>query len=92
MKKSIHRREYEAMLRLLREARREAGMTQVELSEALGVRQSFVSDVERGVRRLDVIELRDFCRTLGRDLGAFLAVLEAEIGSGPAKRPRRHHK
>jgi transcriptional regulator with XRE-family HTH domain len=38
------------------EARVAAGVTQIELAERLGRPQSFVSKVEGGDRRLDVIE------------------------------------
>ena len=55
MEKSIYTREHEAFLRLLREAREGAGLTQVGLAEALGRSQSFVSKVERGETRLDVL-------------------------------------
>ena len=46
-------------------ARREAGVTQMELSRALGKPQSFVSKYESGERRLDVIEFITICEALG---------------------------
>ena len=46
-------------------ARREAGVTQLELSRALGKPQSFVSKYESGERRLDVIEFITICEALG---------------------------
>lgn len=46
--KSIHKKDYAILLRQLRELRLAAGLTQVELSTALGRPQSYVSDVERG--------------------------------------------
>jgi hypothetical protein len=57
-------------------------MTQVACSKALGRSQSFVSDVERGVRRLDVIQLRDLCRVLKQDLVTFVRQFET-APSGP---------
>ena len=86
MPKTIHRPEYDALRRLLRQARLDAGVTQVELSQALRRSQSFVSDIERGVRRLDAIELRDVCRLLDRDFPDFLAELEREIDALDANR------
>src|SRR3546814_12737727 len=79
MAKTIHRPEYEVLLRRLRELRVGAGVTQDDLSERLGRSQSFVSDVERGIRRLDALELRDFCQQLGSDLMTFVSGLEAEL-------------
>jgi len=90
MAKTIHRSEYEILLRRLRELRVEAGVTQETLSDQLGRSQSFVSDVERGVRRLDAIELRDICHLLGSDLRTFLGALETELG--PIDTPRRSRR
>jgi transcriptional regulator with XRE-family HTH domain len=59
--------------------RTEKGITQVELSEALGIPQSFVSKYETGERRLDVIEVREVCQTLGTTLSAFVKKLEARL-------------
>ena len=58
MDKTLYSREYEAVLRVLQEAREEAGLTQEQLALRLGESQSFVSKVERGERRLDIVELR----------------------------------
>ncbi len=78
-RKSIHRPEYTVLRRRLRTARENAGVTQVELSEALGRSQSFVSDIERGVRRLDAIELREVCTLLGTDFETFVREFEQEV-------------
>jgi transcriptional regulator with XRE-family HTH domain len=54
------------------EARKLAGLTQVELADRLKRPQSFVSKYERGERKLDVIELCEVCRALKIDPVAFL--------------------
>lgn len=103
MPKSIHRPEYEQLRKLVREVRISAGVTQETLSVQLGRSQSFVSDIERGVRRIDAIELRDLCHLLGIDLAHFLGALEKRIATGksslrriPAiqkqKGPSRHRR
>ena len=93
MPKSIHRPEYEALRRLLRQARGDAGVSQVELSVALGRSQSFVSDIERGVRRLDTIETRDICQILNRDFLEFISELEREIAAlEPARAGRARRR
>lgn len=81
MEKSIYTREYAALTRLLGEAREDAGITQVELAEKLGQSQSFVSKFERGERRLDLIQLRTVCQTLGLTLPEFVERLERELRS-----------
>jgi transcriptional regulator with XRE-family HTH domain len=70
--RSVHTAEYRAFLRLLRRARKDAGMTQADVAKALGVPQSMVSRCESGERRVDVIELRGFARLYGREVEDFL--------------------
>ena len=56
MAKTIHRKEYAALIETVRDARLAAGLTQVQVSSKLGRSQSFISDVETGKRRVDVVE------------------------------------
>lgn len=81
MEKTIYTREYAVVLRLLREARQEAGLTQIELAKKLKQSQSFVTKVERGDRRLDIIQLRTMCETFGLTLAEFVARLERALPS-----------
>lgn len=55
------------MIELLVQARKDAGITQVELGKRLGRRQTFVSKFELGERRLDVAEFVTVARTIGID-------------------------
>lgn len=79
MTKAIYRREHEIFLQELKRLRVGSGMTQAQCSEALGRPQSFMSDVERGIRRLDLIQLRDLCRVLETDLVSFVKSYENAI-------------
>lgn len=47
------------------QARRDAGLTQTDLANRLGQRQTFVSHYEIGRRRLDVAEVIVICRVIG---------------------------
>lgn len=76
MEKSIYSAEYQQVCQLLRELRHEAGLTQVQVAERLGVPQSFVSKYESGQRRLDVIELRHVTSALNITTLHFLRMLE----------------
>ena len=49
------------------EAREEAGLTQVELGKRLRRPQAFVSKIERGLRRVDVLEFLEIARAVGFD-------------------------
>ncbi|MFH1921310.1 MAG: helix-turn-helix transcriptional regulator [Planctomycetota bacterium] len=79
MEKSVFTREYRALLRLLRETRRAANVTQTQLAKRLGQSQSFISKCERGERRLDVIQLRTICHLLGTTLSEFVRELERRL-------------
>lgn len=58
--KSIHSNEYRTVIKKLREAREAAGLTQADVAEKLGKPQSYISKIERGERRIDIVELKQF--------------------------------
>lgn len=76
MDKSIYSTEYQRLCTLLRRIRRDAGLTQVQVAERLGVPQSFVSKYESGERRLDVIELRHVAEAIESTLADIVARLD----------------
>ena len=76
MTRSAFSRKDAQFRKILVEARREAGLTQVALAKKLGRPQSFVSKFERGERRLDVTEFLDVARALGIDAARTIADLE----------------
>ncbi|WP_397454693.1 multiprotein-bridging factor 1 family protein [Pseudomonas lurida] len=76
MPKTIYRHEHAVLLSLLKKYRNEAGLTQAQCSEALKRPQSFMSDVESGTRRLDIVQLRDLCKVLGIKLPQLTAEFE----------------
>ncbi|WP_082394991.1 helix-turn-helix domain-containing protein [Achromobacter xylosoxidans] len=68
---------YQALQKALIEARHAAGLTQLEVANRLSKPQSFMSKLEQGERRLDVIEFVEVCRALNADP---VAVLNKIIG------------
>jgi len=66
MKRDLTQR-YEALRSMIEEARRKAGMSQQEVADALGVHQTFVSKIEKGERRLDLVEFLEVADALGID-------------------------
>ncbi|MGF6199804.1 helix-turn-helix domain-containing protein [Pseudomonas laurylsulfatiphila] len=82
MPKTIYRREHDVLLSLLKKYRKEAGLTQVECSKALERPQSFMSDVETGSRRLDIVQLRDLCKVLGIGLAELVDEFERSLAAG----------
>jgi transcriptional regulator with XRE-family HTH domain len=57
--KSIHTRRHQQLCKLLRDARKDSGLTQQQLAAKLRRPQSFVAKYELGERRLDVVEFLD---------------------------------
>ncbi|NUN07190.1 MAG: helix-turn-helix domain-containing protein [Bdellovibrio sp.] len=62
MKKSQHSKLYKHLLQELKTCRKNADLTQVQAAEALGKHAPFISKIESGERRLDVIELAELCK------------------------------
>lgn len=77
MDKSPFSQEYQAFLRLLRELRVEAGLTQDDVASVIQETQSFVSKCERGERRIDIVELWYFCKAIGISLSDLTGRLDA---------------
>ncbi|MAZ40873.1 hypothetical protein CL654_02050 [bacterium] len=71
MKKSIHTKEYAYFVEKLRKARLEAGLTQVQVAKKLKRPQSYISNVESGQQRVDVVELQKFAKMYGKDVNYF---------------------
>ncbi|RWB66811.1 helix-turn-helix transcriptional regulator [Mesorhizobium sp.] len=72
------------MIELLVQARKDAGITQVELGKRLGLRQTVVSKFELGERRLDVAEFVAVAKAIGADPHA---VIDAAM-EGTLRHPR----
>lgn len=79
MKESPYSEQRQLFAEMLREARAASGLTQVELSGRIGWPQSDVSKVERGVRKIDVVELRAWLLGLGLSLEQFSAALDRRL-------------
>lgn len=63
-------------------------LRQTDLADRLGRGQGLVSKVERGERRLDVIELRDWLTALDTDFTGFVISLDAQLRLHATTEPR----
>lgn len=79
MAKTLHTRRNKIFLKMLRELRESRGLRQTDLADLLGHSQATVSNVERGERRLDVIELRDWLDALNGKFADFTSKLDDEL-------------
>ena len=66
--KTIYSKEYKAILQKLKKARKKSGLTQTEIAKKLGKPQSFISKIENGERRLDIIELKKMLKLYKIDI------------------------
>ena len=87
MRKSVHSVEYAALRRKLLAIGRAANLSQRELGRRLAVPASWVSKVETGERRIDLVEFGWFCSACGCD--PIKAVRELLKSTAP---PLRHQK
>jgi transcriptional regulator with XRE-family HTH domain len=82
----VQQREYREVGAALARARERAGLTQQQLAKLLRKPQSFVSNYERGQRRIDVLELLRIIDELKRDPVDMLREILLKRG---AKRQRK---
>jgi hypothetical protein len=85
-KKSIHKPEFSLILGLLRDARAQAGLTQAALGTKLGRPQTYVSDCELGVRRLDLLQAYEWCLACGTTLTALAKEIDRMLTDSSVKR------
>lgn len=67
-----YRAKYQRFIKKLRQARLDASLTQVEVGKKLKKPQAYVSKVERGERRVDVVELEEFAMIYKQTINDFL--------------------
>lgn len=72
MKHNRYANNEEYFRNLLRQKRKDRGLTQADLAATLSKPQSFVSKYEGGERLLSFVETIDVCRALGIDPTTFL--------------------
>ena len=72
MKKAIYSTEHRYIVERLREARKAAGLDQRNAAKLLKVSQSYISKIEAGQRRIDVIQLKQFARIYKKTLSFFI--------------------
>ncbi|KKQ87887.1 MAG: transcriptional regulator [Candidatus Curtissbacteria bacterium GW2011_GWC2_38_9] len=72
MGNSVYSREYQNVIKRLKEARIESGLKQEEVAERLGKPQSYVSKIERGERRVDIAEVKLFAKLYQKPIDFFV--------------------
>ena len=72
MVKTIYSKEHRNLVERLKKARKEKGLDQRDVAKLLGVSQSYVSKIESGQRRIDIVQLKAFARIYRRKIDYFI--------------------
>lgn len=68
----MHSEDYRQVIKRLREARLEVGLSQQDVADKLGKPQSYISKIESGERRLDVAEIKKFASIYKKNVSFFI--------------------
>ncbi|MBU4204598.1 helix-turn-helix transcriptional regulator [Patescibacteria group bacterium] len=72
MSKVIYSKDHKYIVEQLKKARQEAGLEQEQVAKILKKTQSYLSKIESGQRRIDVIALKEFARIYKKDISYFI--------------------
>ena len=72
MSKSIYSKEYKNTIEKLKKARIEIGLKQEEVAAKLKKPQSYISKIERGERRIDIVELQNLAKIYEKEINYFI--------------------
>ena len=72
MKKNIYSQEHRDFIERLKQARIDAGIDQEQAAKLLGRTQSYISKIESGQRRIDVVQLKSFAKIYKKSLNFFI--------------------
>ena len=72
MNNNLYTKEHKKIIEKLKKARHDVGLDQFETTKKLGKSQSYLSKIESGQRKIDVIQLKKFAKIYNKDINYFL--------------------
>lgn len=72
MAKTIYSKDHKYIIEQLKKARKIAGLSQQRVAKLLKKGQSYVSKIESGQSRIDVVELTAFAKIYDKELSFFI--------------------
>lgn len=72
MSKAIYSKDHKYIVGQLKRVRQEAGLEQEQVAKMLKKTQSYVSKIESGQRRIDIITLKEFAKIYKKGLSFFI--------------------
>ena len=73
MKKTIYSEDHKYIVVRLKQARKDANLDQLEVAKRLGKTQSFVSKIESGQRRIDLVQIKEFAMLYKKPFEYFIS-------------------
>ncbi|NYE30040.1 transcriptional regulator with XRE-family HTH domain [Rhodanobacter sp. K2T2] len=88
---SLYSERHAVLVEYLRELRVLRHLTQAEVAETIGRPQTYVSDIEKGKRGLDLLQVLDLCEAYDVSLPAFSVELDQRLKklAKPSRRTNR---
>ena len=72
MPRAIYQKDHKVIVDRLKKARLELGLGQTEAAKKLCRTQSYISKIESGQRRFDVLQLKEFAKLYKKSLDYFI--------------------
>jgi len=72
MNKTIFTKSHKYLVKQLARARKDAKLKQEDVAKKLGKTQSYISKIEAGQRRIDVVQLKEFAEVYKKKLDYFI--------------------
>jgi len=72
MDKTIYSEGHKALVEKLIKARQKMKLRQEDVAKLLGRTQSYISKIEAGQRRIDIIQLKEFAKIYKKNLHSFI--------------------
>lgn len=72
MTKAIFSKEHRVLIERLKKARKDNDLDQAEVAKLLGKTQSYISKIEAGQRRIDIVALKEFAHIYKKSVDYFL--------------------
>lgn len=89
MDKELYLNRWKIFREVLKMERKNRNVSQESLAKMLGIKQSYISKTEIGDRRLDVIELLEYCDAMGITLTDFVFRMEGRLLADGLLSPKR---
>ncbi len=72
MSNNIYSKEHGKIIAKLKQAREESGLDQTQVAKLFDKTQSYVSKIESGQRKIDVIQLKEFAKIYNKKIDYFI--------------------